>query len=83
MAKTIADAQEKYRRKTGTTGVSNYNAAKGRAKQNYREGVSAFIGRPVAGSVAAAYDAGIDAANYRGGDADKWARNYIAKMTGS
>lgn len=80
---TIQSAKEKYARKTGTTGVSNYNAAKGRMPGNYAAGLQRFLGRPVAGSVLASYQAGISAAQYRGGDADKWERNLIAKLTGA
>lgn len=82
MAKSIQSAAEKYARKTGTTGAANWNAAKGRMAQNYSQGVSEFIGGPVAGTIVQAYSAGIAAAQYRGGDPAKWARNYAAKMRG-
>ena len=79
---TIQSAKEKYARKTGTTGVANYNAAKGRMAAGYASGISRFLGRPAAGNIVSAYQAGISNAQYRGGDPDKWERNYVAKMTG-
>ena len=82
MAKSISAAQEKYARKTGTTGAANWNNAKGRMVNNYAKGVSEFIGGAVSPAVTASYQAGISAAQYRGGDANKWRENYIAKMSG-
>ena len=79
---TLASAQEKYARKTGTTGVANWNAAKGRMSANWGPGMARFLGAPVAGSVQSSYQSGINAAQYRGGDPAKWARNLVAKMTG-
>lgn len=48
----------------------------------YAEGMSRFLGRSVAGDRVSAYQQGISAATYRGGDADKWERNLISKMAG-
>lgn len=81
---TLASAREKYARKTGpgSPAVAKFNAAKGRMKTNFRSGMNHFMGQPVSGAVAAAYDAGVDAAQYGGGDPDKWQRNYLAAMTG-
>jgi len=79
---TLASAQEKYARKTGTTGVNNWNAAKGRMQSNWGPGMARFLGGPVSGAVAANYAAGISAATYRGGDPAKWAANLRAKMMG-
>lgn len=81
---TMASAKQKYARRTGpgSPAVSKYNASKARMKGNYRAGMNRLLGTPVNPSVAAAYDQGIDAAEYRGGDADKWERNYRAAMTG-
>lgn len=78
---TMASAQDKYARKMATAAQA-YNAAKGRMTANYQRGVSEFLGGPVAGHVVAAYQAGIAAAQYKGGDPQKWAANYRAKMMG-
>ncbi|MDP2663356.1 MAG: hypothetical protein Q8R28_21785 [Dehalococcoidia bacterium] len=81
---TLASAQEKYARKTGpgSSAVQNYNAAKGRMTQNWTRGMSEFLGGAPAASVTQSYQAGIAAANYRGGDPGKWAANLRAKMMG-
>jgi len=81
---TMASAQAKYARKTGpgSGAVAKYNAAKGRMVANYSSGVASFLGSAPAAHIVAAYRAGIEAADYRGGDADKWARNFRAAMTG-
>lgn len=79
---TLQSAREKYARKTGTVGVQNYNAAKSRMPSNYAAGLSRFFGRPVKGEVLSSYQAGIDNAQYRGGDPEKWERNLVAKMCG-
>lgn len=78
---TLSSAQEKYARKTANAAAS-YNAAKGRMQANYAAGVSRFLGGPVAAHIVSAYQAGINAAQYRGGDPAKWAANYRAKMMG-
>ena len=81
---TVQSAMDKYSRKTGpgSPAVANYNAAKARMGTNYRGGMSRFLGAPLSPSVAAAYDAGIQAAQYSGGDPNKWRTNFMAKMTG-
>ena len=79
---TLASAREKYARKTGTTGAANWNAAKGRMASNYAAGLAEFGGASPNPAVVAAYQAGINAAQYRGGDPSKWERNYMAKMFG-
>lgn len=81
---TLASAREKYARKTGpgSPAVANYNAAKGRMTQNYSQGVARFLGSAPSASVVQSYQAGIAAAQYSGGDPDKWQRNLVAKMTG-
>jgi len=80
----MASAQEKYARKTGpgSPAVQNYNAAKGRMVQNYGRGLAEFLGGAPSGSVIQAYQNGIAAAQYRGGDPGKWAVNFRAKMMG-
>jgi len=81
---TIQSAKEKYARKTGpgSSAVAKYNAAKGRMTANYGAGMSRFLGGSPAGHVLASYSAGISAAQYRGGDPDKWERNLRAAMLG-
>ena len=80
---TMSSAKEKYARKTGpgSPAVSKYNAAKARMGGNWRRGMAEFLGAPVNPAVAASYDAGISAANYTGGNPDKWERNLRAAMT--
>ena len=81
---TIASAREKYARKTGpgSPAVSKWNAAKGRMVANWGRGMSEFLGGAVRGDVAASYQAGIQAATYRGGDPTKWETNLRAAMLG-
>lgn len=78
---TLQSAKEKYARRMAGAAAA-YNAAKGRASANYAAGVARFLGSQPAGHIVSAYQAGINAAQYRGGDPEKWARNYVAKMTG-
>lgn len=78
---TLQSAKEKYARKMATA-ASNWNAAKPRMSSNWSSGMSQFLGSPVSGARTAAYQAGINSANYRGGDPDKWERNFRAAMTG-
>ena len=80
---TLASSKAKYARKTGpgSPAVAKWNNAKSRMGSNWREGMSRYFGTPVRADVAAAYDAGIAAAEYRGGDPDKWERNLRAAMT--
>ena len=54
--------------------ASSYNAAKGRMKAGY-----AATGFGPART--SAYNAGVDAAQYRAPDATKWATNWSAKMS--
>lgn len=62
--------------------ANNWNAAKGRMNSNWASGMSSFLGAPVASNRIANYQAGINSAQYRGGDPDKWERNFRAAMTG-
>jgi len=77
---TLASAKEKYARRMAGAAAA-YNAAKPRMTSNYAAGVARFLGSPPAAHIVAAYNAGVNAAQYRGGDPEKWARNYQAKMT--
>lgn len=79
---TLQSAKEKYARKTSAAGPK-WAAAKGRMSANYSSGIARFLGSAPAGHVVAAYQAGINAAQYRGGDPDKWERNLRAALTGS
>ncbi|RJO60346.1 MAG: hypothetical protein C4542_09650 [Dehalococcoidia bacterium] len=79
---TLESAKAKYARRTAN-GAAAYNAAKGRMASNYSSGIQRFIGAPPAAHIVSSYQAGIQAAQYRPGDPDKWARNYLAKMTGA
>lgn len=78
---TPQSARDKYARKTGNA-RQKYDAAKGRMKANYAAGVARFIGGSPAGYIVAAYNSGIDAAQYTPGDPDKWLNNYMAAMRG-
>lgn len=78
---TMQSAKEKYTRKMATAGA-RYNESKGRAKANWASGMSRFLGGPVSGTASANYSSGIDAAQYRPGDPDKWERNMRAGLQG-
>ena len=76
MAATLAEMTAKGRRKfTAKAPVmkDNYNAAKPLAKENYGD-------LPFGPRTKAAYNAGLDAGEYRTPDADKWARNWEAAV---
>ena len=77
MAITIAEMVDKglkkMRRKIPTM-KANYDAAKGRAKDNYGD-------LPFNSRIKSAYNAGIDAATYRAPDPDKWADNWRDKVS--
>lgn len=77
---TLESATQKYARKTAA-GAAKWNAAKGRMAANYSKGLAEF-GIQVAPEIAASYSAGINAAQYRGGDPNKWRENFVAKMSG-
>lgn len=81
---TLQSARQKYERKTGpgSPAIAKYNAAKGRMVQNWTQGMSRFLGGAPSGAVTQSYQAGIAAAEYRGGDGDKWERNLRASMLG-
>lgn len=82
---TLASAKEKYRRKTGpgSPAAAKYNAAKGRMSANYSRGIAEFLGAAPSAAVVQSYQAGVNAANYQGGDPDKWERNLRAALTGA
>jgi len=67
-----AKGEGKLRRKAASMATS-YNAAKGRAVTNF-----AAVG--FGPTRTANYRAGVEAATYVAPDADKWARNWLAKM---
>lgn len=71
----IESGKAKYARKTGASGAAKYNAAKGTMPGRWAEGLRAAGVSP--GPIAtASYQAGVSAAQYRGGDPDKWERNF-------
>ncbi len=78
---TLQSAMEKYARKTAQ-GAAAWNAAKPRMAANYARGMQEFFGAPISGHVAASYQAGVNAGQYRGGDPNKWAQRFREKMTG-
>lgn len=71
---TLQSGMEKYRRKTapGGPGEAKFNASKGTAVAHWREGLAA-AGMPPGPISTAAYQSGMAAASYRGGDPQKWA----------
>jgi len=76
MARTLDEMVSKGRAKFAAkvpVMKANYEAAKGRMKTNY--GALPFGPR-----TKAAYGAGVDAAVYTAPDADKWARNWRARV---
>ena len=78
---TLQSAKEKYARKTANA-ASAWNAAKVQMSSRYAEGVARFLGSPPSGRVMSNYSAGIQAAQYRGGDPNRWAEGYTRAMTG-
>ncbi len=77
MARTLAEmaakGQRKLAAKAGTMAAS-YNASKPRAKANY-------AALPFGPRMKAAYNAGMDAGVYHAPDANKWAKNWLAKVS--
>lgn len=78
---TLQSAKEKYARRM-TNAAANWNAAKPRMSSNWSQGMSAFLGGPVSSTRVSNYQNGINSAQYRGGDPDKWERNLRAAMMG-
>lgn len=72
ISEMAAKGQGKLSRKAAVMAAS-YNAAKGRMVQGF-QGVGFGPTRT------SAYRAGVDAAQYRAPDPNKWARNWAAKM---
>lgn len=72
----MASGKEKYRRKTapGGPGEQKWNASKAVAAAHWQAGMAA-AGLPPGPMTTAAYQSGMAAAQYRGGDAEKWERN--------
>ena len=58
-----------------TSMASNYNAAKGRAKEHYAL-------TPFSARIKEEYNKGVDAAVYHAPDTTKWSTNWKAKMSG-
>ena len=75
----VAEGKAKYTRKMQTA-VAKYNAKKGQMAENWAAGLARAGVTP--GPVhRAAYQAGIAAANFRGGDPDKWESNFRAGIS--
>lgn len=72
LAGMAAKGEAKLRRKADSM-ANSYNAAKGRAVQNFQA-----VG--FGPTRTANYQAGVQAAQYRAPDAGKWSRNWQAKM---
>lgn len=74
---SIESGKAKYARKlaAGGTAEAKYNAAKGNMVNNWVKGLSDAGVAPGPISTAA-YRAGVSAAVFRGGNADKWERNF-------
>ncbi len=79
---SIAGGKAKYARKTGPggAGAAKFNASKGRATANWVEGLSR-AGITPGPLTQQAYQAGMAAAEYRGGDPEKWERNLRAALS--
>lgn len=73
---SVASGKEKYRRKTaaGGPGEAKFQASKGVAASHWVQSLTA-AGIPPGPLSQAAYQSGMSAAQYRGGDPDKWERN--------
>jgi ribose 5-phosphate isomerase RpiB len=72
IADAAAKGQAKLARKA-TQMAASYNAAKGRM-------VTGYQGAGFGPTRTANYQSGVQAANYHAPDANKWARNWSAKM---
>jgi hypothetical protein len=85
VATSLAAAREKFVRKMNSTGGANYDAAKGRMVENYRNGFQ-HLGVTVGPNTTRAYQEGVssvsgsDVAQRAASAADKWERNYRARM---
>lgn len=75
----IAEGKAKYARKTAQ-GADKWNASKGRMQQNWVEGMTR-AGLAPGPMTTQSYAAGIQAAQYRGGDPEKWERNLRAAIS--
>ena len=87
MQQGLAYAEQKWTRKTANAGTKWSQETQGKGSVMC-QGVSEFIGQPAPGCNAAGYDAGVAAVGPAGfqsaiqGKGPKWARNYVAAMTG-
>lgn len=73
VSEMVSKGQRKFSAKAPTM-KANYDAAKGLAKTNY-------AALPFGPRTKGAYNAGIDAAEYRTPDPAKWARNWQAAVS--
>ncbi len=74
---SIESGKAKYARKTGpgSSAAAKYNAAKGSMPARWAEGL-ARAGVTPGPITSSNYQSGIGGAEYRGGDPEKWARNF-------
>jgi len=74
---SIETGKAKYSRKMapGGPGAAKYNASKGMMVARWQEGLRRAGVSPGPISTAA-YQAGVASADFRGGDAEKWERNF-------
>jgi hypothetical protein len=85
VATSLTAAREKFVRKMQSTGGANYDSAKGRMVENYRNGFQ-HLGVTVGPNTTRAYQEGIasvsgsEVASRAASSADKWERNYRARM---
>ena len=81
MATSLTAAMEKFTRKMNTTGAANWDAAKGRMAENYRQGLGE-LGVQVGPTTMQSYQQGIAAvsgsevARRAAAGAGKWEQNY-------
>lgn len=73
----IASGKDKYARNTGpgSAAAGKYDSAKATMVADWQAGLSA-AGQAPGPLTTQAYQAGISAAQYKGGDPNKWERNY-------
>lgn len=79
---TMQSAKDKYARKTGpgSAAEAKYNNAKSRMVNNWSTGLQRFGITP--GPIATqSYQAGVAAAQYRGGDPNKWEAGFRAGLS--
>ncbi len=88
MAKSLAQGEAKWSRKTAQAG-ENWKRGTAGAGQRYSQGLAGTLGGPPSGHIVQSYESGIgavSAADFQqavAGKGTKWAENYRRAMTGS